>query len=53
MKTEVKEIARNDKNCELRLGVASWDDGYGEEKAGVWLDEYYDYDDDGRYDAWS
>lgn len=27
MKTEVKETARNNKNCELRLGIASWDDG--------------------------
>ena len=27
MKTEVKEIARNDNNCELRLGITSWYDG--------------------------
>ncbi len=33
VKTEVKEIARNNKNCELRLGIVSWDDGYGESKS--------------------
>ena len=37
----------------LDMMVEAWDDGYGDERAGAWLDEYYDYDDDGRYDAWS
>jgi hypothetical protein len=23
------ETARNDSNCEIRLGIASWDDGSG------------------------
>jgi len=27
MKTEHSETAKVDNNCELRLGVASWDDG--------------------------
>jgi len=27
MVTKHKEIAKNDKNCQLRLGIASWDDG--------------------------
>lgn len=27
MITEFSEPARNDKNCEIRLGIASWDDG--------------------------
>ena len=27
MVTEFSEKAKNDKNCELRLGIASWDDG--------------------------
>ena len=29
MITEHKEIVRTNKNCELRLGIASWDDGNG------------------------
>ena len=41
VKTEVKEIARNNKNCELRLGIASWDDGSGESKSikYTWFDK--------------
>lgn len=27
MKQEYSEKAKCDKNCELRLGIASWDDG--------------------------
>jgi len=27
MRVEHKETAKNDANCEIRLGVASWDDG--------------------------
>lgn len=26
---EFNETARNDENCEVRLGIASWDDGSG------------------------
>ncbi len=41
MITEVKETARNDNNCELRLGIASWDDGSGESKSikYTWFDK--------------
>ena len=27
MKIEYSEKAKNDQNCEIRLGIASWDDG--------------------------
>ena len=30
----------------------AWDDGEGSELAGEWLDDYYDNEDDGRYDSW-
>lgn len=41
VKTEIKEIARNNKNCELHLGIVSWDDGYGESKSikYTWFDK--------------
>lgn len=41
MKTEISEIARNDNNCELRLGTASWDDGSGLSKSikYTWFDK--------------
>ncbi len=29
MQAAFSEPAKNDKNCEIRLGVASWDDGTG------------------------
>lgn len=31
----------------------AWDNGDGCELAGVWLDEYYEYDHDDKYDAWA
>lgn len=31
----------------------AWDDGNGSEAAGDWLDDYYNDDDSGIYDAWS
>lgn len=41
MKTEVSETARNDANCELRLGISSWDDGSGKSKSikYTWFDK--------------
>lgn len=41
MKTEVSEVARNDNNCELRLGIASWDNGTGCSKSikYTWFDK--------------
>jgi hypothetical protein len=29
MRAAFSEPARNDQNCEIRLGIASWDDGSG------------------------
>lgn len=37
----------------LDMMVDAWDDGKGDDRAGVWLDEYYADDDDGRYDSWA
>lgn len=37
----------------LDMMVDAWDDGDGDERAGLWLDEYYTADDDGRYDPWT
>lgn len=41
MKTEFSEPARNDRNCEIRLGIASWDDGSGTHKSVkyTWFDK--------------
>lgn len=36
----------------LDMMSEAWDDGEGSERAGIWLDDYYEEDDDGRYDAW-
>jgi hypothetical protein len=35
------EPARMDPNCELRIGIASWDDGTGTEKSAkyTWFDK--------------
>ena len=37
----------------LDMMSEAWDEGAGSELAGEWLDEYYNYNDDGKYDAWS
>ena len=41
MQWEKKERANCDANCELRLGVASWDDGSGKAKSikYTWFDK--------------
>jgi len=41
MKTEYSESVRNNPNCELRLGIASWDDGSEESKSikYTWFDK--------------
>ncbi len=41
MLTEHKEAAKINADCELRLGVASWDDGSGEAKSikFAWFDK--------------
>lgn len=41
MITEYKEIVKTDKNCELRLGIASWDDGSSKAKSikYTWFDK--------------
>ena len=33
MKVEIKEKAKIDSNCEIRFGVASWDDGSEQHKS--------------------
>jgi hypothetical protein len=33
MKTAFSEPAKNDPNCEIRLGIASWDDGTNTKKS--------------------
>lgn len=41
MKTKLREKARNNPNCEIRLGIASWDDGSGASKSikYTWFDK--------------
>ena len=41
MKTKLREKARNNPNCEIRLGIASWDDGSGVSKSikYTWFDK--------------
>lgn len=31
----------------------AWNEGEGSKLAGEWLDDYYDNEEDGRYDAWA
>ena len=41
MQVKHSEIAKNDPNCEIRLGVASWDDGTNTAKSEkyTWFDK--------------
>jgi hypothetical protein len=41
MRAAFSEPAKNDENCEIRLGVASWDDGTGDAKSVkyTWFDK--------------
>jgi hypothetical protein len=41
MRPAFSEPAKNDSNCEIRLGVASWDDGTGTAKSVkyTWFDK--------------
>ena len=41
MRPAHSEPAKNDANCEIRLGIASWDDGSGQAKSikYTWFDK--------------